>query len=540
MSPAKDQSFREALSPMARQACAIVSQIRFEELQTIWSGQTNGDEGLSAPDELFPGMMFTHAKSKMEKTKLFDIVRHMPKGAILHCHFEAMLDPEWLFREALSTDNMHIMAPSSLDTPAKRAKDIVSFDWTRERSRPEMSLWSSNYEPNALVPLKQAAADFPEGGQEGFIKWLVSRTTITPGESIEHHQGIKAVWTKFLSCFAIIRTVLWYEPILRKFTTKFLNELAADGIQYADVRMAFAFQYRKLESETDEEGYVEAMKVFEEEVKKFQGSEAGKNFWGARLIWTTIRSFDDQTIVKSMEEAIETKLALPDLVTGYDLVGFEEAGRPLADLVPLLLYFRKLCAENQVNLPFYFHAGETATSGTETDQNLFDAVLLGTRRLGHAFSLYKHPVLMNRIKEKNICVECCPVSNEVLRLCASITAHPLPAMLAHGVPVALSNDDPGMLGPGGAGLSHDFWQALQGIESLGMEGLAAMAENSVRFATYEDQDNREWAEDIKTGPYGTSLRAQRLKEWRHQWEKFAQWVVVEYGVDIDTELEGQD
>lgn len=506
----------------------------------MWSAQDGGKDVSQEQDALFPGMMFTLAKAKMEKTKLFEIVKRMPKGAILHCHFEAMLDPEWLFREALVTEGLHVAAPESLNTPAKRSKQALTFEHTKARSKPDTSLWSEDYEPNALVPLKKAAQTFPDGGEEGFVKWLVDRATITATESLEQHRGIQAVWAKFISCFALLRNLIWYEPVLRKFAARFLHELAEDGIRYADVRIAFAFGYRQEGKEEDSEGYIEALHVIDEEVKNFQRTEEGKNFWGLRLIWTTIRGFDNRAIIKSMQQCVETKLAHPELIAGYDLVGFEEAGRPLADLLPLLLYFRKICAQNQVNLPFYFHAGETATSGTETDQNLFDAFLLGTRRIGHGFSIYKHPLLMNMAKERKICLECCPVSNEVLRLCASITAHPLPAILAHGVPVALSNDDPGLLGPGGAGLTHDFWQALQGIESLGLEGLAAMAENSVRFATYEDQDNKEWSEDIKTGPYGPSLRAQRLKEWRHEWEKFAQWVVMEYGADFDTELEWQD
>ena len=258
------------------------------------------------------------------------------------------------------------------------------------------------------------------------------------------------------------------------------------------------------------------------------------------MIWTTIRAFDNRAIVDSMNECIEVKLAFPELIAGFDLVGYEEAGRPLADMIPLLFHFRKLCAQEQVNIPFFLHAGETCQSGSETDQNLYDAILLGTRRLGHAFSLYKHPLLTNMVKEKRICVECCSVSNEVLRLTPSITHHPLPAILAQGVPVALANDDPGMLGQNHAGTTHDFWQALQGIESLGLEGLASMAENSVRYASFEDQDNKTWLEDVKNGAYGTGIRAQRMKEWKREWEQFCQWIVLEYGVDIDTELEQQD
>ena len=530
------------MSPLAKEACDIVAQIRFEELQTVWATQANGSNASVAgdDDELFPGMMFMLAKKKMEQTKLFQIVKRMPKGALLHCHLEAMLDVNWLYQIAMDTEGIHITAQTPLDTQARRANASFTFDWTRKRSRPDTSLWNEAYEPGALVPIQQAAETFPDGGKDGFLRWLVARTSIAPEESLEHHLGINAVWAKFTSCFMKLRTLVWYEPIYRKFLSRFFHELAEDGVYYVDIRAGFAFQYRKAESEEVEQDYLETFRVFEEELKRFQSSEAGKNFWGARFIWTTMRAFNNRMIVDSMQECIDTKLEYPDLVAGFDLVGYENAGRPLADMLPLLLHFRKLCAQEQVNIPFFFHAGETNESGSETDQNLFDAILLGTRRLGHAFSLYKHPLLMNMVKEKRICVECCPISNEVLRLSSSITSHPLPAMLAHGIPVSLSNDDPGVLGVGHAGLSHDFWQALQGIESLGLEGVAAMAENSVRYATLLDQDNKEWAEDIRTGPYGSSLRAKRLKEWRHEWEKFAQWIVMEYGVDIDTGLEGQD
>jgi len=246
-----------------------------------------------------------------------------------------------------------------------------------------------------------------------------------------------------------------------------------------------------------------------------------------------------------MKECIRLKQKYPDVISGYDFVGQEDTGRPLAELTPLLFWFRKRCAEAGVTIPFFFHAGETLGTGTETDLNLFDAILLGTRRLGHAFSLYKHPLLMNMVRDKRILVECCPVSNEVLRLTSSIMSHPVPALLAQGVPVALCNDDPGILGQGAAGMSHDFWQALQGFENLGLEGLGALAENSVRWAAYEDMEAKEWTEDVKNGVFGKGLRAKRMKEWRREWEKFCQWVVIEFGADLgfddgDEEEEGDE
>ena len=234
-----------------------------------------------------------------------------------------------------------------------------------------------------------------------------------------------------------------------------------------------------------------------------------------------------------MEDCITAKLTYPDLIAGFDLVGHEDAGRSLADLTPLLFWFRKACAQAGVNIPFFFHAGETLGSGSEADTNLFDAITLGTRRIGHGFSLYKHPLLMNMVRDRRICVEVCPISNEVLRYTSSIMSHPLPALLAHGVPVALCNDDPAILGQEHAGMSHDLFQVLQAIESLGLQGLGAVIENSIKYAAFEDMDPKTWTEDVKASAYGSGIKAKRLKEWHKAWERFCQWVVIEYGADID-------
>ena len=62
-----------------------------------------------------------------------------------------------------------------------------------------------------------------------------------------------------------------------------------------------------------------------------------------------------------------------------------------------------------MDVPFVFHAGETCADGGQIDGNLYDAILLDTKRIGHGFSLYKHPELMKLCRERKIC-ECCFVT----------------------------------------------------------------------------------------------------------------------------------
>lgn len=531
-----DYSFRQSLSPLALEACNIVSRIRAEEHHTTWKNQYDGLPQRQEGVNYYPGMMFGLAKEKMETTKSWQIIKKMPKGALLHAHFDAMMSIDLLINRVLATDGMTILSDQNLSTPEARATANILFRYTRTSSDEQHSIWNEKYKVRTMVPVKQAAAGFPVGGLEGFKAWLTERCTITPEESLDHHHGVDAVWAKFTTCFPIVGSILFYEPILRDSLQYLLSELAEDGVRWVDFRLAFVFKWHPEGCEKPVEGYEEFFRVFGEEVKKFQSTEAGRNFWGCRFIWTTLRRLGKKDVVHDMNECIRIKQIYPDLVSGFDFVGQEDLGRPLADLTPELFWFRKRCVEEGVDLPFFFHAGECLGDGDETDQNLFDAILLGTRRIGHAFSLFKHPLLIEMVKQKKILVECCPISNEVLRLTSSIKSHPVPALLARGVAVALANDDPALLGHGQNGMTHDFWQAFQGWENLGLAGLGSLAENSVRYAAYTpDQTAKDWNKDIKDGLYGTGIRAQRMRQFNVEWNKFCEWVVLEFAVDYGGE-----
>ena len=65
------------------------------------------------------------------------------------------------------------------------------------------------------------------------------------------------------------------------------------------------------------------------------------------------------------------------------MVGEETAGKPLIDFIEPLLRFKARQKEEGVDIPYIFHAGETLGDGTHADSNLYDALLLGTKRIGH-------------------------------------------------------------------------------------------------------------------------------------------------------------
>ncbi|PHH50020.1 Adenosine deaminase CECR1-A [Ceratocystis fimbriata CBS 114723] len=532
-----DAAFRAALSPIGLKACAIVDRIRAAEQATVWTPAK--EDALAQSERLpyYPGMMFTHAKARMEETKLWNIIRRLPKGALLHAHLDATVDFDYLFEALLGLPGMHMATDQpGLNSASSRENAALHFRWrkTSDLSGPE--IWGSEYTPNQFVPLVQAADSYPHGGRDGFTRWLKTRCTISTTDSEEQFRGVDHIWTKFANCFMVAGQILHYEPMTRIFMQKLLSQLHEDGVSWAEFRYVWPRQYYRDKSETPESDHTCFLQTIDEEVAKFKA--ANPSFWGIRLISTTVRSFDSRSITHAMEQCIIQKLAFPHLIAGFDLVGPEDRGRTLKDLLPELFWFRKQCALEGLEIPFFFHAGETLGDGNDTDKNIFDAILLGTRRIGHGFSLYKHPLLTQMVRDKRILIESCPISNEVLRLCSSIMSHPLPALLAQGIACSLCNDDPAMLGQEHAGMSHDFWQAVQGWDNLGLAGLGSLAENSVRWSVFEDQNNEEWMADIKEASLGKGEKSRRLKEWRVKWEEFCLWVVTEYG-DEENEESGK-
>ena len=95
-----------------------------------------------------------------------------------------------------------------------------------------------------------------------------------------------------------------------------------------------------------------------------------------------------------------------------------------------------------------FHAGEslldTGGSSDPDKSNLYDALLLNSKRIGHGYALLKHPILIEKYKAANISLELCPISNELLHLCSNVRQHPYPALLAAGLHCSLNGDNPSL------------------------------------------------------------------------------------------------
>jgi adenosine deaminase len=171
----------------------------------------------------------------------------------------------------------------------------------------------------------------------------------------------------------------------------------------------------------------------------------------------------------------------PDGLVSFGLGG-PEIGVPRAQFAP---HFRAAVAEGLHSVP---HAGES--TGPET---VWDALThLGAERIGHGIASARDPRLLEELAERQIPLEVCPTSNVRTRSVASIDEHPLPALVAAGVPVTINSDDPPMFST----TLNDEYAIAAGLLGLDAAGVAELARAAVRASFLDDAGKQRIVDEI--------------------------------------------
>ena len=127
--------------------------------------------------------------------------------------------------------------------------------------------------------------------------------------------------------------------------------------------------------------------------------------------------------------------------------------------------------------PVVAHAGETAGAA-----HVWEAIdHLKARRVQHGVRAAEDPVLLARLAERDICCDVCLTSNTFLTIYRDLSAHPVPQMLAVGVPVSLSTDDPPFFG---TDLSREYQRAHAEL-GLSLPALWQIDLNGLRYGLAE-------------------------------------------------------
>jgi adenosine deaminase len=148
-------------------------------------------------------------------------------------------------------------------------------------------------------------------------------------------------------------------------------------------------------------------------------------------------------------------------------------------------HFRAARAAGLHSVP---HAGES--TGPDSVWAALDE--LGAERIGHGIAAARDEALLARLRADGIVLEICPTSNVCTRSVPSLVEHPLPALVAAGVPVTINSDDPPMFS---TSINREYEVAA---ELLGLDeaGVAELARGAVRAAFLPDPGKAELLGEI--------------------------------------------
>ncbi|RLV57423.1 adenosine deaminase [Aeromicrobium phragmitis] len=240
-------------------------------------------------------------------------------------------------------------------------------------------------------------------------------------------------------------------------THEVARDLAGQRVRYAELTMT---PYTSIVRGIAAEAYVEAIE---------DARRTAERDFGLTLRWC----FDipGESGLESADVTLETALRLrPEGLVSFGLGG-PEIGVPRPQFAP---HFEQAIAAGLRSVP---HAGES--TGPET---IWDAIrYLGAERIGHGIAAVQDAQLLEYLAEHEIVLEVCPTSNVRTRSTVSLEDHPLPALVAAGVPVTINSDDPPMFG---TTLNREYAVAAE-LLGLDEQGVAELARAAVR-ASFAD------------------------------------------------------
>ncbi|ORX87578.1 adenosine deaminase-related growth [Anaeromyces robustus] len=462
--------------------------------------QENKEKDLKMFKELseapFSAIHFSEIKKFVEgkNSYLLNSITALPKGIIHHCHIDALVDAKWIIEKVISSDTLYLkfIGDSSMDN-----LNVADFQFFKDGI-------NETQKQEGWLHVKDVRNQYKKG-TAAFDQWLYECFTIVPTNKEDIVYTENEIWDRFSRTFISIRGIFSYVPFTKLYVEEIIKRYSKKDLQQVEIRIPYYEPY-------DDTGIIEFSKMFGELVKTIEENQeklnlVGDDYFELKFIISPVRNTKQEEMVKIMNITAELFKKYPKYVVGFDMVGHEHL-MTLEAHIDSLLNFKKQQKKLGIDIPFYFHAGETTDSGSATDKNLFDAVILDTKRIGHGYSLSRHlPTLGPIIKEKEMCLEISPISNQYLGLVKDMKNHPIIIFLKNNIPVSVSPDDPSLYGYEGS--TYDFYMLFMSFENFDLWTLKQLCINSIKYGSFTKEYSKE----------------EMLKVWEKKWESWIKKII---------------
>ena len=221
----------------------------------------------------------------------------------------------------------------------------------------------------------------------------------------------------YLKCFDEILKVMQTAESLSSAVHDVAQQAEADGVRYIELRFAPLLHTKQGLTVED---------VFGAVCEGVAHAEATYDIT-VRIIVCGMKHHTNEANI-ALFELMASHRAVSDYIVGVDLAGSEEAF-PTHTQQAVIEYAQQL---EHVTL----HAGECGCN-----KNVYDAIALGAKRIGHGVSSFEDAALLQQLKEKDVLLEICPKSNLQTRAIKDIAQLDIQRLLALGVPFVINTDN---------------------------------------------------------------------------------------------------
>jgi len=392
---------------------------------------------------------FHDIKSFIDTTVLYNVFKSMPKGGLLHAHSGGITDINWLIDEAKAMPECYVFTNPDNGT--------YIFG--------QLGVFKEGTAPLGFISLKEKIKSDPNFETVLYDLLVLKKEALSP--DLDY-------WSEFEKRFMRIGALISYRPFFKSYYKKSFSDLLKDNIKHLEIRYIFGGLYDFENEEYSNETIISDLNEVLAEIHEIEPD------FTLSLIYTSFKFLSEQDINNALKEAFRLKKIYPDLIRGFDLVAEEDRGNPIAFYDSNWESLEALNAELDMDLALYLHAGE---SNSNKNTNVYDAVLLDSKRIGHGLNLVFYPELIKTVIEKDILIEISPISNQLLGYVPDLRTHPGRLLLKNGVQAAISSDDPSVFGY--QGVTYDFWMVFVAWE-LDLKAVKKLVFNSIKYASLNE------------------------------------------------------
>lgn len=411
-----------------------------------------------------PEHNFYSWRDHMYQTELFEILKKMPKGGIHHIHPVTLQDYAWIVDQAVKEDQCYVYW----------AEDNENY------TKGQLHFYADGKAPTGFQKAKILAYKIPK-----FKDKLLDLLTFDISSSYEEFD----TWLEFEKSFQRVGGFYRYEPIFKKFYIDAIQKVMEDGVFHLELREIPRAGLYTLDDEIaadNDEKLVMIWKEIEAEIKE------QNPVFSLKLIYTFLRFFDKETVYQEMEKAFQLRSKYPEMIKGFDLVAEEDAGNTTLYFLDNWLKMEQLEKKYNTDLPLFLHDGES--TWPESD-NLYDAIILECKRIGHGYNLFRFPILQELVKENDICIEVNPLSNQILDYIDDLRIHPAVSFMNNGIQISISPDDPGVFDY--EGVTPDYWTVFLAW-GLDLRALKKLVYNTIDYSTLDKKEKSRALDHLDT------------------------------------------